>query len=96
MKNKWSLKKKQKEGRIANASKFNEWVNKQEIDTNNELFKKLFKFQRPSDMFKLLYETNDKEKNSKLVIVLNSGLKDLKEEIKKLSEDEKKLKSQIR
>ena len=42
-------------------------------------------------MFKLLYETNDKEKNSKLPSVINRGLKDLKEEIKKMSEDEKKI-----
>ena len=33
-------------------------------------------------MFKVLYETNDKEKNSKLVDIFNSGLKDLKEEIR--------------
>ena len=33
-------------------------------------------------MYKVLYETNnDKEKNSKLVNIFNSGLKDLKEEI---------------
>ena len=42
-------------------------------------------------MFKLLYETNDKEKNSKLPSVINRGIKDLKEEIKKMSEDEKKI-----
>ena len=42
-----------------------------------------------NDIFKLLYETNDKEKNSKLVSVINSGLKDLKEEIKKMSKEEK-------
>ena len=39
-------------------------------------------------MFKVLYETNDKEKNSKLVNIFNSGLKDLKEEIKKMSKEE--------
>ena len=41
-----------------------------------------------NDIFKLLYESNDKEKNSKLVSVINSGLKDLKEEIKKMSKEE--------
>ena len=35
-----------------------------------------------------LKKTNDKEKNNKLVNVINSGLKDLKEEIKKMSEAE--------
>ena len=36
-------------------------------------------------MYKVLYGTNDKEKNSKLVDIYNSGLKDLEEEIKKMS-----------
>ena len=45
---------KEEEQTITDANKFNEWVNKQETDINNELFKKHFKNQRPSDMFKLL------------------------------------------
>ena len=36
----------------------------------------------------LLNKTNDKEKNNKLVNVINSGLKDLKENIKNMSEAE--------
>ena len=32
-------------------------------------------------MFKDLYQINDREKNSKLVSVVNSGLRDLKKEI---------------
>ena len=59
---------------------------------------KHFNFQRPSDMLKNLYQINDKEKKNKLVNVINSGLKDLKEEIKKMSEEEReteKPKSQI-
>ena len=39
-------------------------------------------------MFMLLNKTNDKEKNNKLVNVINSGLKDLKENIKNMSEAE--------
>ena len=39
-------------------------------------------------MLKNLYQINDKEKKNKLVNVINSGLKDLKEEIKKMSEEE--------
>ena len=33
-------------------------------------------------------KTNDSEKNNKLVSLVNSGLKDLKEEIKKMSKAE--------
>ena len=68
-------------------NKFNDWVNKEEIDIINELFKKHFKFQRPSDMLKLLYTTKEKAKNNELVNVINSGLK----EISKMSKDEKKI-----
>ena len=35
-------------------------------------------------MYKVLYKTNNKEKNSKLVDIFNSGLKDLEEEIKEM------------
>ena len=52
---------------------------------------KHFNFQNPSDMLKNLYQINDKEKKNKLVNVINSGLKDLKEEIKKMSEEERKI-----
>ena len=47
-----------------------------------------FNFQNPGDMLKNLYQINDKEKKNRLVNVINSGLKDLKEEIKEMSEDE--------
>ena len=44
-----------------NLSKLNEWVNRKETDINFELFKKNFNFQRPSDMLKAVYTTNDKK-----------------------------------
>ena len=53
-----------------------EWMtNKERASIHNELFKK------PIVMYKVLYETNNKEKNSKLVNIFNSGLKDLEKEI---------------
>ena len=89
MKNKWSLKKKKKrKKKIFNANKFNKQVNKQETSINKELFKNHFSFQTPSA---LLYKANDKEKNKQLVSVINSGLKDLKEEINKMSKEERKI-----
>ena len=42
-------------------------------------------------MYKFLGETNGKEKNSKLVDIFNSGLKDLKEEIKHMSKEEREI-----
>ena len=42
-------------------------------------------------MFKNLNQINDIEKNSKLVDTIISGLKDLKEEIKDMSQEERKI-----
>ena len=39
-------------------------------------------------MYKVLNETKDKEKNSNLVNMFNSGLKDLEKEIKEMSKEE--------
>ena len=44
------------------ANEFNEQINKKKTDINRELFMKHFKIQRPSDTFKLLYETKDKKR----------------------------------
>ena len=74
---------------------FNEWINKEKTDINIELFKTHFKFWSPSSMAKELHKTNDKEKNIILVSVTNSVIKDLKEEINKMSEKDKS-KSQIK
>ena len=70
---------------------FNEWINKEETDINKELFEKHFNFQRPSSMLKYLYKPNDREKNNKLVSAINTGLQDLKEEIKEMSEEEREI-----
>ena len=87
MKNNCSLKKMKKKKKTFNTYKFNEWVNKQEISINKKLFKNYFSFQTPSALLKELYKTDDKEKNKLLVSVINSGLKDLKEEINKMSKE---------
>ena len=55
---------------------------------NEEIFQKYFKLQKPSLIYKVLRTLNDKEKNSNLVNMFNSGLKDLKEEIKKMPKEE--------
>ena len=55
----------------------NKHITDEEKNINEELFKKYFNFQRPSDMLMFLNKANDKEKNNELVNVINSGLKDL-------------------
>ena len=72
-------------------SNFNEQVNKKEANINSEIFQRHFKFQRPSDMLKLVYKTNNKKKNSELVNVIESGLSDLKTKIENMSEEEKEI-----
>ena len=75
---------------ITDAIAFNERINKKETGITTELFKKHFNFQRPSDMLKFLYKANTNQ-NNELVSVINSGLKDLKEKIKEMSEEERKI-----
>ena len=61
--------------KTTDLNKLNEWIIEEEIDLNEELFKKIFKFQKPSDMLMYLKETSDKTKNNELVSMINSGLK---------------------
>ena len=72
-------------------SNFNDWVNKKETGINCELFEKHFKFQRPSDMLKSVYKTNDKKNNNKLVNIIKSGSSDLKNETEDMSEEKKEI-----
>ena len=67
----------------------NKHITDQEKNINEELFKKYFNFQRPSDMLMFLNKTNDKEKNNELVNVINSGLKDFVKFNKEISEEER-------
>ena len=61
----------------------------EEKDINDEVFKKYFKVQMPSDMLVFLKnKKNGTEMKNQLVNLFNSGLKDLKEEIKKMSKAE--------
>ena len=58
---------------------------------NNEILKKYFKVQRPSDLLLFLNRKNDTETKNQLVNLINSGLKDLKEKIKKMAIEEKEI-----
>ena len=60
----------------------------EETDISKKLLKKYFKAQRPSDMLVFLNKKHDIEMKNQLVNLINSGLKDLKEKIKKMSKVE--------
>ena len=63
-----------------------EWViNKEDTHVSKEIFKKYLQLESPSLMYKVLYKTMIKKKNSKLVNIFNSGLKGLEKEIKSSS-----------
>ena len=55
------------------------------------MLKTCFNFSVPSALAKQFYETKDKKKNNKLVNVVNNGINDLKDEIEKMSKDEKEI-----
>ena len=80
----------QEEKTITDVTAFNEQINKEETGTNIELFKNFFNFQRSSDISKFLYKANTNQ-NNELVNVINRGLKDLKEVIKEMPEEERKI-----
>ena len=58
---------------------------------NRELIQRYFSFQRPSEMLKVICNTNDKKKNNDLINMIESGLSNLQDEIEKMSEDEIKI-----
>ena len=74
----------------SDENKFFKDINNKSEGINYELFEKHFKFAVPTIMAKKIFETKNKNKNSALVNVINSGLRDLEDEIKKMSQDEKK------
>ena len=80
----------------ADIDKISKYIAEEETDINEELFETHFNFQRPSDIFNSLNNTDDIENNNKLVDVIIIGLKHLKKEIKKIPEEEKKMKGQVR
>ena len=63
-------------------------INREKLPINNELFKKHVNLENPILMHKVLNETKDREKNSNLVNMFNSRLKDLEKEIKEMSKEE--------
>ena len=77
-------------------TKFIEYIENESKDINYDLFKHYFNFVIPSALAKELYETKTKNKNNELVKAIKNRWINLKDEIKKMSEEEKKLNNQIK
>ena len=83
--------KEEREETKTDMTEISKYIAEEETDINKELFKRHFNFQRPSDIFNSLNNINDIEENNKLVDVIISGLKDLKKDIKEMSEEEREI-----
>ena len=77
-------------------TKFIEYIENESKDINYDLFKHYFNFVIPSALAKELYETKNKNKNNELVKAIKNRWINLKDQIKKMSEEEKKLNNQIK
>ena len=75
-----------------NYEKFIKYIENESKDINCVLFEDPFNFVAPTVLTKKLYEIKNKKEKDKSVNVIKSGLVDLKNKIKEMSEDEKKIK----
>ena len=72
------------------TNKFFKYIERESKGINYDLLKTYFNFLIPSALVKQLYETKKKKKNNELVKEIKNRWSDLKDEIEKISEDEKK------
>ena len=64
------------------------FIEKNSKDINNDLFQTYFNFLAPIDLATKLFKTKDKKKNSELVKEIKNRWSKLKDETKKMSEEE--------
>ena len=83
--------KENEESKKLEENKFFRYIENESKGFNFDLFEKHFNFSAPTVLAKKVFETKDKNKNNNLVNVMKSGLRDLNNEIEKMSEDGKKI-----
>ena len=81
--------KEKEESEELDQNKFSKNIENESEGVNYSLFGKHFKFSVPYVLAKTLFETKKKKKKNVLVNAIKSGLRDLKNEIEEMSEDEK-------
>ena len=88
--------KSEEESEELDENKFYKNIDDESKDISYELFKKHFNFVAPAVLAKTLFKTKDKKKNNDLVNEIKSGLRDLKDQIEKMSKYEKQIENQIK
>ena len=81
-------KEKSEEKEELDENKFFKYIEIKSKSINYELFEKHFNNVVPTALAKELFKTKDKNKNIKFVNMINSGLRDIKDEIEKMSKEE--------
>ena len=71
--------------------KFIKYIKNESKGIKYDLFKNYFNFEVPGPLAKRLYQTKNKNKNNKLVKGIKNRWSDLKDEVEKISEDEKEI-----
>ena len=89
-------KEKSEEKEELDENKFFKYIEIKSKSINYELFEKHFNNVVPTALAKELFKTKDKNKNIEFVNVTKSALRDLKNEIEKMPNEEKKLKNQMK
>ena len=75
----------------ADFKKFIKYIENESKGINYDLYKNYFNFEVPRALAKRLYQTKNKNKNNKLVKGIKNRWSDLKDEVEKISEDEKEI-----
>ena len=91
-KNRRRIRRKQIRKKKDDYKNFIKYIEDESKGIDYELFEDYFNFVAPTVLTETLCEIKNKKENDKLVNVIKSGLIDLKDEIEKMSEDEKKTK----
>ena len=79
-----------KEKEESEENKFFEYIEDETKSINYDLFEDYFNFAAPTDLAKKLFKIKDKKKNNDFVELIRNRWSNLKDEIKKMSSDEKK------
>ena len=80
-----------KEKEESEENKFFEYIEDETKSINYDLFEDDFNFVAPTDLAKKLFKIKDKKKNNDFVELIRNRWSNLKDEIKKMSDDEKKI-----